>query len=153
MASPRNPAQLVKIFTGAVEPCAAGEDFLDAIEPILQLVRNGGELVVHSLAHETYVICREKQKRGAPACTLCDELLQALHDGHCSLRLTENRRGFKRKLSEEFSDISDSQGDSQQAQAFRAHCAGDDAAMCARVFLYHMGATIAASTAASSTES
>ena len=36
-----------------------------AIEPILRLVRNGGELVVHNLTHETYVIYREYHK-GSP---------------------------------------------------------------------------------------
>ena len=45
-------------------------------------------------------------------------------------------RGFYRKLSDEYSDVSDSQGDSQHMQAFEAHLAGDDAAMCARVFLH-----------------
>ena len=48
--------------TGGVDRHIGG--FIVAIEPILQLLRHGGELVVHNLAHETYVICNENQKRG-----------------------------------------------------------------------------------------
>ena len=36
--------------------CAAGEDLNVAITPILQELRHGGELVVHNLSHETYVV-------------------------------------------------------------------------------------------------
>merc|ERR1712176_440205 len=141
-----------KVHGITAESCALGEDFDTAIAPILQELRNGAELVVHNLAHETYVSCREFQKRAPGDIAARNIFLDALYAGHCSSRVTKQNRGFHRKLSDEFSDVSQESQETSSC-SFKEHCAGDDAAMCARVFSHHSQATVIGSTAVCSTGS
>ena len=97
-------------------------------------------------------VCREFQKRTSLDQGVAadgDTLLDALYAGHCSAVLTKQKRGFHRKLSDEFSDVSQERQE-PPSSSFKEHCAGDDAAMCARVFLHHKHATVQDSIAAHS---
>ena len=63
-------------------------------------------------------------------------LLQSLYEGYCTLRQGKQRNGFFRKLTDEFALCC-----WDEVQPDKTHDAGQDAHMCACLFLHYTGAS------------
>ena len=117
--------------------CARGQQLTTVLHGVIGWLKQGAEICCHNLAHETLIVCREFQKRSLIGHSVLPEedaslLLRSLYAGHCTLQLGKRRNGFFRALADEFHlcfpDV---------AQAGKRHEPGQDAYMCAQLFLYY----------------
>ena len=118
-----------------------GQHLDTVVRSVVALLKQGAEICSHNLAHETLVWCRELQKRNSIDPPMLSEedtslLLQSLYEGYCTLRLGTQRNGFFRKLTDEFALCC-----WDEVQPDKTHDAGQDAHMCACLFLHYTGAS------------
>lgn len=133
-------AELLHKITG--DMCLKGEDFADTLEPLRRLVEEAeypkrGVLVAHNLPHESLVLCRDLQKRGLSV--KFQGLQRAFHDAaYCTAKETNFRFGHRGwRLADAYRACCP-----RDAPQFQAHLAGDDAAMCGRLFIQYLGARV-----------